>query len=109
MKTLLFVAVFGLAHVAVAQKAVGDTLSFTVMAGGSVTVPAGEEWEFVSLSYSQGGYSMRTTYDGPDTMPAKYTWIAPTWNIEAQLLGDGSTDGFYVLKAVIKKSPVQSR
>lgn len=83
-----------------AQQLVGDTLSFTVLSGGSVTVPQGQEWRFVSLSFGQGGYSMRTVYNGLDTLPTKYTWVAPLWNVEAQLLGDGQNEGFYFLKVI---------
>ncbi len=90
----------GVANQATAQQAVGDTLRFTVLAGGSVTVTEGQTWQFVSLSYSNGGYSMRTTWEGPDTLESKYTWVAPFWNIEAQLIGDGKSEGFYKLKAI---------
>ncbi|CAN5290349.1 hypothetical protein BH09BAC1_BH09BAC1_02630 [soil metagenome] len=85
---------------AMAQKAVGDTLRFSVLAGGGITVPESEEWRFVSLTYSQGANSMRTTYDGPDTLKSNDTWYSPFWNVEAQLLGDGKSEGFYNLKVV---------
>lgn len=88
------------AYTAYGQKAVGDTLTFTVLSGGSVSVPAEDAWRFVSLTYNQGGYGMRTTYEGPDTLGGNYTWIAPMWNVEAQLLGDGKTDGMYILKVI---------
>ncbi len=95
----LFTALL-LASEAAAQKAVGDTLRFSVMTGGSVTVPAGEEWCFVSLSYSEGGYGMRTTYNGPDTLKEKQIWAAPMWNVESHLLGNGKGGGMYELRVV---------
>jgi hypothetical protein len=83
-----------------AQKAVGDTLQYTIMAGGSVTVPEGEEWRFLSLTYSEGMYGMAVAWAGPDTLKDKYTWVAPFWSVESQLLGDGKSTGMYSLKVI---------
>ncbi len=83
-----------------AQKAVGDTLQRTIMAGGSITVPEGEEWRFLSLHYSEGTYGMAVKWEGPDTLKANYNWVAPIWSIEAQLLGDGKSNGMYSLKVI---------
>lgn len=83
-----------------AQKAVGDTLTFSIMASGSITVPAGEEWRFLSLHYSEGTYGMAVKWEGPDTLKANYNWVAPMWSTEAQLLGDGKSSGLYSLKVI---------
>ncbi len=83
-----------------AQKAVGDTLSYSIMAGGSLSVPVGEEWLFLSLSYSEGMYGMATQWEGPDTLKPEFTWVAPMWNVESQLLGDGKSTGMYLLKVI---------
>lgn len=91
---------FGFAHTVQAQQVGADTIRYTVLSGGSVTVPVGSVWQFVSLSYSEGGYSMRTTWEGPDTLKGPYTWTAPFWSIEAQLIGNGKSEGMYLLEVV---------
>jgi hypothetical protein len=83
-----------------AQSVVGDTLQHTIMAGGNITVPEGEEWRFLSLHYSEGTYGMAVKWEGPDTLKADYNWVAPMWSIEAQLLGDGKSSGMYLLKVI---------
>lgn len=99
-KPIFFVALLLASSGLYAQKAVGDTLSYSIMLGGSVTVPAGEEWQFLSLSYSEGMYGMAAQWDGPDTLKPKYTWVAPMWSAESQLLGDGKSTGMYLLKVI---------
>lgn len=86
-----------------AQKAVGDTLRFSVLTGGSVTVPVGEEWRFLSLNYSEGTYGMAAKWEGPDTLKSNDTWVAPMWSVESQLLGDGKQNGMYLLKVIKTK------
>ena len=99
-KPICIVALLFAASGLYAQKQVGDTLSFSVLQGGGVTVPEGEEWQFLSLTYTQGAYGMPAKYEGADTLKSKDTWVAPFWSIEAQLLGDGKTEGMYLLKVI---------
>jgi hypothetical protein len=83
-----------------AQSAVGDTIQYTIMAGGSIAVPEGEEWRFLSIHYSEGMFWMAVAWTGPDTLKDKFTWVAPFWSVESQLLGDGKSSGMYQLKVI---------
>jgi len=97
---ILAACFFAFTQLVLAQQVGADTIRYTVLSGGSVTVPEGAVWQFVSLSYGQGAYSMRTTWEGPDTLTGPYTWVAPFWCIEAELLGDGKSEGMYFLEAI---------
>lgn len=97
---VFYLGILMIANGLYAQTQVGDTLQHTVWTGGSITVPVLEEWQFLGLTYSLGGYTMKAAWSGPDTLKAPYTWVAPSWSVESQLLGDGKTEGMYQLKVI---------
>ncbi len=111
MRSLLFIAFFFLVHVlAHSQESSPDTTAKVVVkqgiSGSIYTVPEDKQWEFISLTVSEGSYPILVGSVKYDSILQPGDSVAiPFWVAEAELLSGNSTNLTYTLK--VKESTYQ--